>query len=102
MLKNTDIGYSSLTERVFMWKAKTVKWFKEWVKQFIWDKIDITSKFLHIVDQYFEIGTSRVITWWKEDSLFIHIANTKKAKEWLIKTLQKDLSNNTKQWHSTN
>jgi len=94
MLKNTDIGYSSLTERVFIWKAKTVKWFKEWVKQFIWDKIDITSKFLHIVDQYFEIGSRIVITWWKQESLFIHIENTKEAKELLIKSLEKELLNN--------
>jgi len=91
MLKNTDIGYSPLTKSIFIWKAKPVKWMKKWVKKFIWDKINITGKFLHIVEQYFEIWTSMVITWWKQDSLFIHIANTKKAKEWLIKTLQDEI-----------
>ena len=88
-MKNIDIWYSSLSERVFMWKSKEVKWAKEWVRAFTWDKKDITSKFLFIVDQYFEIWTSRVITWWEKESLFIHIENTKEAKENLIKILQK-------------
>lgn len=90
MLKNTDIWYSSLTKRVFMWKAKQAKGMKEWVKQFIWDKIDITSKFLFIVEQYFKIWTYTVITWW-EESLFVHIKNTKEAKENLIKNLQEEI-----------
>ena len=74
-----------------MWKSQAVKWAKEWVREFTWEKIDITSKFLFIVDQFFEIWTSRIIRWWKKESLFMHIENTNEAKQKLIKDLQKDL-----------
>lgn len=90
-MKNIDIWYSGLSGRVFMWKSKATKWNKEWVKQFTWEKIDITSKFLFIVGQFFELWTSRVITWWEKESLFIHIENSKEAKQKLIEDLQKNL-----------
>jgi hypothetical protein len=87
-----DIWYSSLTERVFMWKSKTAKWMKKWVKQFVWDKIDITNKFLFIVEQYFKVWTSRVIEQWEKSTMYISIENTKEAKEKLIESLKKDLT----------
>jgi hypothetical protein len=85
MLKNIDIWYSSLTERVFMWKAKIAKWMKEWVKQFTWEKVDITNKFLHIVEQYFEVWTSRVIKQWEKETLYISVENTEanRKKFWI-------------------
>lgn len=86
-----DIWYSSLTESVFMWKSKEIKWAKEWVRQWVWEKTNITSKFLFLVSQYFEVWTSRVITWWESESFFIHIENTKEAKEKLIKLLKKQI-----------
>ena len=90
-MKNIDIWYSSLTERVFIWKSKEVKWVKEWVKVFTGDKKDITNKFLFIVEQYFETWTSRVINQWDKSTMYIAIENTKEAKERLIKSLEQDI-----------
>ncbi len=88
MLKNTDIWYSSLTDRVFIWKSKTPKGMKEWVKQFIWEKIDITNKFLYIVEQFLEVWTNRVVRQWDKSTMYISIENTKEWKEKLIKWLE--------------
>ena len=92
IMKNVWLWYSSLSEKVFLWKNKKVN---DRVRQFTWDKKDVTNEFLHIVDQYFEKWTSRIVTKWEEESLFIHIKNTKESKEKLIKSLQKELWEHT-------
>lgn len=83
-----NIWYSSLSDKVYIWKSKKEENHMVWV----WDKKDYTNEFLHTVEQYFELWTSRVIKKWSEESLFLHIKNTKKAKEGLIKLLQKEIA----------
>ena len=87
-MQNIGLWYSSLTERVFLGKSKDL-W--NWHRKFTWDKKDVTNEFLSIVEHYFEKWTSRVISKWEEESLYIHIENTKEAKERLIKSLQEEI-----------
>ena len=87
-MKNIWLWYSSLSDEIFIWKQKQVK---EWIWVFTWDKEIYTNSFLHIAEQYFELWTSRVIVKWKKETMYIHIENTKEAKEKLIKSLQKGI-----------
>jgi len=89
-MKNIGLWFASLAEKVFLGKSKDL-W--NWHRKFTWDKKDITNEFLHICEQFFKKWESRVIKKEKqeEESLYIHIANTKKAKEWLIKSLKFEL-----------
>ena len=86
-----DIGYSSLTERIFIWKTKEAKWKKKGLREWVWNKEDITDKFLFVCEQFFWIWNSRIISQWQKETLYISIENTDKDKKKLIKTLQKHL-----------
>ena len=88
MATKTWIGYSSLTERVFLWKQKSL-W--KWVWVFTWEKEDITNQFLWICEQYFEVWTSRIISQWEKRTLYISIEDTIEAKKRLIKSLELEL-----------
>ena len=88
MKSKLDIGYSSLSERIYIWKSKEEK---PWLMKWVWEKIDITNKFLSIVEQYFPIESSRVIKQGEAESLFIHIENTEEWKEKVIAFLKKSL-----------
>ena len=83
------IWYSSLTERVFIGKQKSL-W--DWHGVFVWEKEDITNQFLWICSQYFEEWTSRVISTGTHRTLYIAIEDSKEAKKRLIASLEKELS----------
>ena len=87
-MKNIWLWYSSLTEKVYLWKNKDL-W--NWHSKFTWDKVDYTNEFLAIAEQYFEKWTSRIIAKWEKEGLFIHIDNTREARDKLIKSLQKEI-----------
>ena len=53
-----DIGYSELSEKVYLGKSKTIKNHSEWVGE----KKDITSRFLQVMEQKFPINTVQSIS----------------------------------------
>jgi len=80
------IGYSDLTERVFLGRLNKDK--TMWLD----GKKDITSEFLGVLSQYFPEGTMREVIGNKgSNNLVINIKNDKEAVEKLIKTLTKEL-----------
>lgn len=85
-IKN-GIGYSPLTEKVYLGKQNTEK--RVWVG----DKKDITNDFIAVSFEYFEQNTIREIG--SSDgskNLFINIKNDKAGLERIIKNLNKRLS----------
>ena len=53
-----DIGYSELSEKVYLGKSKNVSGHSEWVGE----KKDITSRFLQVMEQKFPINTTQNIS----------------------------------------
>ena len=53
-----DIGYSELTETVYLGKSKKVGNHSEWVGE----KKDITSRFIEVMEQKFPINTTQNIS----------------------------------------
>jgi len=85
-IKN-GIGYSPLTEKVYLGKQNTEK--RIWVGE----KKDITNDFIAVSFEYFEQNTIREIG--SSDgskNLFINIKNDKAGLERIIKNLTKRLS----------
>lgn len=82
-IKN-GIGYSPLTEKVYLGKQNTDK--RIWVG----DKKDITNEFLAVSFEFFEENTIRKISGSSGSSnLFINIKNDKESMERVIKDLTK-------------
>ena len=81
MLKNTKIGYSSLSDKVYMWKSKSVKWGKPGLSQWIWEKIDISNMFMSVLEQFLEVWTTRVIKQWEKETLYIVVKNTQENRK---------------------
>lgn len=81
-ITTNGIGYSPLTERVYLGKQNQSK------RMWIGDKKDITNDFLAVAHEYFEENTIRKISSAKSENLFINIKNDKQTIERLIKKLQ--------------
>lgn len=87
----TGIGYSPLTEKIYLGKQnhKTRMW--------VGDKKDITQEFMAVLNEFIGEGQVREIsTLAKDDTpvkthLFIQILNNKNGIERAIKFLQKEL-----------
>lgn len=84
-IKN-GIGYSPLTEKVYLGKQNTDK--RLWVGE----KKDITNDFIAVSFEYFEENTIRKIgSSDGSENLFINIKNDKASLEKIIKNLTKRL-----------
>ena len=84
-IKN-GIGYSPLTEKVYIGKRNPEK--RMWVGY----KKDITNEFLAVASEFFEENTVRYIVCSNGTSnLFINIKNDKASIEKVIKNLSKRL-----------
>ncbi len=82
-IKN-GIGYSPLTDKVYLGKQNSEK--RIWVGE----KKEITNDFIAVSFEFFEENTIREISGNKGSSnLFINIKNDKKSIERVIKTLSK-------------
>ena len=86
MATKNGIGYSPLTDKVYLGKQNTEK--RIWVGE----KKDITNEFLAVSHEFFEENTIRDIGASNGDSnLFINIKNNKASIEKVIKNLNKRL-----------
>lgn len=82
-IKN-GIGYSPLTDKVYLGKQNTEK--RLWVG----DKKDITNDFLAVASEFFEVNTIRDIGCSNgESNLFINIKNNRASLEKVINNLTK-------------
>ena len=89
MATKNGIGYSPLTDKVYLGKQNKEK------GMWIGDKADITNDFIAVSFAYFEENTVREIsTQGKGTNLFINIKNDKKHIEAVIKNLTKRLADN--------
>jgi hypothetical protein len=92
MATKNGIGYSPLTDKVYLGKQNTEK------RIWIGDKKDITNDFLAVASEFFEENTVRNIGCSDGASnLFINIKNDRKSIEKVIRNLTKRLDslNNT-------
>ena len=86
MATKNGIGYSPLTDKVYLGKQNTEK--RLWVGE----KKDITNEFLAVSHEFFEENTIREIGNSNGNSnLFINIKNDKESIEKVIKNLNKRL-----------
>lgn len=85
MSTRKGIGYSPLTEKIYLGRQNKVK------GMWIGEKEDITNDWLNVAFQYFEENTIRNIGSpnAKKENLFINIKKDKKSIEKVIKNLQK-------------
>ena len=84
MAVKNGIGYSPLTDKVYLGKQNTEK--RLWVG----DKKDITNEFLAVASEFFKENTVRDIGRSNgESNLFINIKNDKSSIEKVIKNLTK-------------
>lgn len=84
MAVKNGIGYSPLTDKVYLGKQNTEK--RLWVG----DKKDITNEFIAVASEFFEENTVRDISCSNGASnLFINIKNDKESIEKVIKNLTK-------------
>lgn len=81
------IGYSPLTEKIYLGKQNREK------GMWIGDKEDITSDFIHVMFQYIEPNVSRTINTadGKESNIFFNVKNDKQSIEKAIKYLKKQI-----------
>lgn len=85
-IKN-GIGYSPLTDKVYLGKQNTEK------RMWVGDKKNITNEFLAVASEYFEENTIRSVSCSNGNSnLFINIKNDEASIEKTIKNLSKRLS----------
>lgn len=86
MATKNGIGYSPLTDKVYLGKQNIEK--RTWVGT----KTDVTNQFLAIATEFFEQNTIRDIgSSDGESSLIIHVKNDKGSIERVIKNLTKRL-----------
>lgn len=87
MATKNGIGYSPLTDKVYLGKQNPEK------RMWVGDKTDITNEFLAVAAEYFEENTIRNISCSNGDSnLFINIKNDESSIKKTIKNLSKRLS----------
>jgi hypothetical protein len=83
----TGIGYSPLTDKVYLGKQNQEK------RLWIGDKKDVTNEFLAVASEFFEENTIREISCSNGSAnLFINIKNDTKSIERVIKNLTKRLN----------
>jgi len=80
---SSGIGYSSLTEKIYMGRQNQSK------GMWVGEKKDVTNQFIDCAFSYFEVNTCRTISNGKESHLFAHIKKDKASIERMIKYLQK-------------
>ena len=80
------IGYSSLSEKIYLGKQNQAK------GHWIGDKEDITSEFLFVLEQYIPKQTARTVVCGESESTVFHIVNTKEGYEKAIKYFQERLT----------
>lgn len=86
MAVKNGIGYSPLTEKVYLGKQNTEK--RLWVG----DKKDITNEFLAVASEFFTENTVRQVSCSNGSvNLFINVKNDKLGIERVIKNLNKRL-----------
>jgi hypothetical protein len=86
MATKNGIGYSPLTDKVYLGKQNTEK------RIWIGEKKDITNEFLAVSSEYFEENTIREIGASDgKKNLFINIKKDKESIEKVIKNLNKRL-----------
>lgn len=89
-IKN-GIGYSPLTDKVYLGKQNTEK--RLWVG----DKKDITSEFLSVTSEFFEENTIRdIVSSNGASNLFINVKNDNVSIQKVINNLTKRLELKTK------
>jgi hypothetical protein len=87
MAVKNGIGYSPLTDKVYLGKQNTEK--RIWVG----DKEDITNEFLAVASEFFAENTIREVSCSNGSSnLFINIKNDKSSIERVVKNLTKKLN----------
>lgn len=85
-MSKTGIGYSPLTDKVYLGRQNKEK------RLWIGEKRDITNEFLAVAYEFFEENTIRDIGCSNgESNLFINIKNDKKSIEKVINNLTKRL-----------
>jgi hypothetical protein len=84
-IKN-GIGYSPLTDKVYLGKQNTEK--RIWVGE----KKDVTNEFLAVASEFFEENTIRDIGCGGKSNLFINVKNDKESIEKVIKNLTNRLN----------
>ena len=86
MATKNGIGYSPLSDKVYLGKQNTEK------GMWVGNKTDITNEFLAVSSQFFEENTIRTVECSNDTSnLFINIKNNKESIEKVIKRLSKYL-----------
>ena len=85
MSKRKGIGYSTLTDKIYIGQQDRKK------GMWIGEKEDITNDWLNIAFQYFEENTVRNIGSSNKQNLFINVKKDKESIEKVIKRLQKEL-----------
>lgn len=86
MATKTGIGYSPLSEKVYLGKQNTEK------RMWVGEKKDITSEFIAVSLEFYEVNTIREIAGSSGSvNLVINIKNDKSSLEKTIKTLTKRL-----------
>lgn len=90
MSTKKGIGYSSLSDKVYIGKQNTKK------GMWIGEKEDITDDFLHVAFQYFGENTIRSIKTGEKENLLINILNDKESVEKLIRKLSKNYGRSDK------
>lgn len=89
MAQKNGIGYSPLTDKVYLGKQNTEK------RIWIGEKKEITNEFLAVASEFFEENTVRDISCSNGVSnLFINIKNDDTSIEKVIKNLTKRLNKN--------
>ena len=86
MATKNGIGYSPLSEKVYLGKQNTEK------RMWIGAKQDVTNQFIEVSFAYFEENTIRNIgSSSGKENLFINVKNDKEGIEKIIKNLNKRL-----------
>jgi len=85
MSKRKGIGYSPLTEKIYLGQQDRKK------GMWIGEKEDITNDWLNVAFQYFEEDTIRNIGSSDKENLFINVKKDKGSIQKAIDALQKEL-----------
>lgn len=78
----SGIGYSPLTEKIYMGRQNKEK------GMWVGEKKDVTNQFIDCSFSYFEINTVRTIGLKETDHLFIHVTKDNVSIDKMIKHLQ--------------
>ncbi len=78
----TMIGYSPLTENIYLGKVNTEK------RMWVGEKKDITQNFIDTMFNYVEPNTTRTIKTGKEENIFMNVKKDKASIEKAIKFLK--------------